>query len=771
MNKKQKKTLISKLPVSAESFEDIFEQSPVGLLLYDKSGHFLKANRASLEILSVKNDRLLKKHSLFDIPFFPKISRASLKGKKTLFFEILLEKGNFSSKGTPNRNNFLRVHVIPVQNKSKKTICYLINIQDITPLKSNERMLEESERTLHTILSASPVGICLVNRERKLGWANDFLLNMIGYSQSEILGKNAHILYPSKKEYTRVGAELYDKMRKKGLGEIDTVWKKKDGTIFNVHIHVRPIFPEDHSSAVIAGIVDITERIKSEQYLSAIVDQSPISMWILDKNGVIKKINDASLNLFKIKEPESIIDEYNIFRDEILKKQGLLKEIKKVYEQDKIIEMNIRYDFKKAFHSKLSSADPLLIDLTVFPVKDPYGNVSHAIVMHRDITELSRLEQQLRQAHKMEAIGRLAGGVAHDFNNILEIISGHVDLARIADNQESCFESLNIIHQAVKRAADLTAKLLGYAREGKYKSEPVDARSIIEDVYILISQTFDKRIKISLNIAGGYHFVECDKGQIEQSLLNLCLNAKDAMSEGGELYLEAQSKTMDDKFVKAHVGSRKGHYVLISVKDTGSGMGSDIKPHIFEPFFTTKEKSYHSGMGLSMVYGIVKNHGGYIDVQTKVGKGTTFNIYLPILEIQKEKDKHTSRKKKVKKVTGTILFVDDECLIISLIKKILEANGYTVLTAQDGFEAEKVLKSSFEDIDLIILDLIMPHMSGKEAFIKLHDLKKDIPIILSSGFSLNEDSQEILNMGAFEYLQKPFDLVKLLQTVQDALNQ
>ncbi|MBN1522311.1 MAG: PAS domain S-box protein [Candidatus Aureabacteria bacterium] len=1083
---KKRKLLISKTKNHPSLYQELyaisFDQSPVGLIIYDIKGRLIKANSAALQVFGLKKPDYLKKHSFFQIPFYPKITLNTLKKGETKSFEATLDFSRAGLKKSGKTETCLRFTVSPLRSLRQKFAYFLVNVEDIGEQIKNRKMLEDSERMLDTILRASPVGIGLVTKARKMGWCNDLLLKMIGYRQEDVLGKDMRLLYDSQKEYQRVGKELYCDMKKRGIGEIDTVWKKKDGSLFDVHIHVRPISPHDPSYGIITGVMDITDRKKaeenirksdellsnifssitdpfyivdknykiiranaaaarlrgyssekelvgktcylclhkrkapcpdcpgiatletlkpavyfhqelekggnlkwtmvqsypifddaknliqvviytrditqrkkieerqnltmeilhrlnqgghgkdvlgdilslikafsrcfavairmteengryyaektlsprllqldskgsphlqclcgdvlsgrtdagypfftpggsfwtnslstyvktlsddalakrlqiclnekyesmaliplkaegkivgllqimyrranalnsniiefyerlgesigltllrihdsqllaeSEQFLSSIIDQSAVSMWVLSRQGTLVKTNHACLKLFHINDPEQIVGKYNIFHDEVFQEMGLTDELKKVYDHGKIVQVNIDYDFRKVVHVSIPTSKPLILDITAFPVKGSHGKVSYSVVMHRDITELSHLEKQLRQAHKMEAIGRLAGGVAHDFNNILEIISGHVDLARISEDKTSAFESLDIIQQAVKRAADLTAKLLGYAREGKYKTETIDARMLLEDVYVLISQTFDKRIVINLNIAPGHHVIECDKGQIEQSLLNLCLNAKDAMPEGGELTMEVEGCIMDTEFVKNHTGAKEGNYVVIRVKDTGWGISDDIKPHIFEPFFTTKEKSYHSGMGLSMVYGIVKNHDGYIDATSEAGTGTTFEIFLPMIKYPKISRPEAAVQKKARKKTASILFIDDEILISSLIKKILEANGYTVFTAQDGFAAENILKENMEKIDLIILDLILPHISGREAFERLHKMKKDIPIVVSSGFSLNEDSQQILNMGAFEYLQKPFDLVKLLQTVQDALN-
>ncbi len=387
----------------------------------------------------------------------------------------------------------------------------------------------------------------------------------------------------------------------------------------------------------------------------------------------------------------------------------------------------------------------------------------------KDITAQKIMEIQFRQSQRMESIGTLAGGIAHDFNNLLMGIQGNtsVMLLDIAPDH-SLYENLKSIQRCVKSGANLTRQLLGFARGGKYVVKPTHINEVIDRTAHIFGRsrkdiTFHRRYNKNILM------VNVDVGQIEQVLLNLYVNAWQAMPNGGDLYLETDNIRLDKDYIDTKPFSVKpGLYVKISITDTGIGMDQKIQQRIFEPFFTTKEVGQGTGLGLASAYGIIKNHGGFITCYSEVGVGSTFNIYLPA-----HAKKDTQSVKVVEEAVGgteTILLIDDEKMIIEVGRRMIESLGYAVVAAGKGDEALTLYRKRHDHIDLIILDMIMPYMGGKEVFNRIKEINPKAKVLLSSGYSLNGQAQEIMAQGCNGFIQKPFDTVELSRKIREILD-
>jgi PAS domain S-box-containing protein len=388
------------------------------------------------------------------------------------------------------------------------------------------------------------------------------------------------------------------------------------------------------------------------------------------------------------------------------------------------------------------------------------------IISVRDITERKELVRQLQQAQKMEAIGTLGGGIAHDFNNLLTGIQGNVSLMLMdMDSTHPYYERLKNIEKQVTSGARLTSHLLGYARKGKYEVKPMNCNRLLEET----SETFGrirKEITIYREFADDLFTVEADQGQIEQVLWNMYVNAADAMPGGGDLILK--SKNVVHQAIRGRLYDPKpGHYVALTVTDTGIGMDKETMERVFDPFFTTKEMGRGTGLGLASAYGIIKSHGGYIDVESKKGEGTTFSIYLPASE--KEIQKVINGTERLVKGTGTILLVDDEEVILEVGRDLLEAMGYRVFIAKDGKEAMDLYRKNQEEIDIVVLDMVMPTMGGGEAYDRIKEINPDVKVLLSSGYSIDSEATEILQRGCDGFIQKPFNMNGLSETIMEIL--
>jgi len=384
-----------------------------------------------------------------------------------------------------------------------------------------------------------------------------------------------------------------------------------------------------------------------------------------------------------------------------------------------------------------------------------------------DISDLKQMEEVLRQAHKMEAIGTLAGGIAHDFNNILMGIQGRASI--LSAELGPCHpqrEHSEAIEEYVKSAAALSKQLLGFARKGRYHIQPLDISKLMLSAAEMFGRTH-KEIRIHKKTHTAPLVVEADEQQIEQVLLNLFINAWQAMPEGGEIYLESASVGLDCNVCRLH-DIEPGRYAKISVADTGIGMDMSTMQRVFDPFFTTKEKDRGTGLGLASVYGIVKNHGGIVNVSSELGCGTTFEIYLPISD-RKIRPKPPVDQELLKGVE-TVLLVDDESIVIDVGKKMLQKLGYRVITVDSGERAVDAIRQKSAEIDLVILDMIMPGIDGGKTFDAIRGIKPDIPVILSSGYSLEGQATEIMQRGCNGFIQKPFNISQLSKIIRKNLN-
>jgi two-component system, cell cycle sensor histidine kinase and response regulator CckA len=418
--------------------------------------------------------------------------------------------------------------------------------------------------------------------------------------------------------------------------------------------------------------------------------------------------------------------------------------------------------------------NPKDLELSVSLIRDPLGQPEGFRGVVRDVSERvqaeqarKKLELQLQQAQKMEAIGTLAGGIAHDFNNILMGIQGNASLLEMRlDPSHPGQEKIKNIEKYVESGTELSRQLLGFARRGKYQVKASDINDIIEKSASMFART-RKEIRVDPQLSPDVWTVEVDRGQIEQALLNLYVNAWQAMPEGGTLYLMTENLYLDESYVQAYKIT-PGRYVKITVADTGVGIDKADMNRIFEPFFTTKEMGRGTGLGLASVYGIIKSHGGHINVYSEKGQGTTFTVYLPASQRQVEQEAK-SAPAEVLKGKETILLVDDEEMIIDVGRGLLGELGYTVIAAKSGPEALDIYRLNRDRIDLVIMDMIMPGMGGGETFDRLKTINPNAKVLLSSGYSINGQASKIMERGCDGFIQKPFNIKQLSAKIREIL--
>jgi PAS domain S-box-containing protein len=494
---------------------------------------------------------------------------------------------------------------------------------------------------------------------------------------------------------------------------------------------------------------------ESERKYQVLVDNASESIFVI-QDGMIKFPNPRTTELFG----------YSAEELENMPFIGL------VHDSDKIAVTKQRERAGKervavstsTFRIVRHSGETIWADANAVSIQ--WGGKPAFLVFLRDVTEKKLMEAELIQAQKMEAIGTLAGGIAHDFNNLLMGVIGYTSLILLDRNEaDPDYEKLKNIEKLVQSGADLTKQLLGFARGGKYEVKPTDLNDLIQKSSEMFGRT-RQEITIHRKYEKDLHPADVDRGQIEQVLLNLYVNAWQAMPGGGDLYLETKNVILDAAHTKLHL-LVPGPYVKISVTDTGTGMDQATQQRIFEPFFTTKEMGRGTGLGLASAYGIIKNHGGMINVESEPGRGSTFSIYLPASDRQVQVEK--VQRVEIVRSTDTVLLVDDQEMILGVGEEMLKVLGYEVFAAQGGEEALAIYREKGDKIDVVILDMIMPAMSGGETYDRLKAINPDVTVILSSGYSIDGQAAEIMARGCNGFIQKPFNIRDLSKKIREVL--
>jgi len=416
------------------------------------------------------------------------------------------------------------------------------------------------------------------------------------------------------------------------------------------------------------------------------------------------------------------------------------------------------------------NGNPLTVESTVSIVKN-HDTVEKLVILNRDITDRKQLEGQLYLSQKLEAIGRLSGGIAHDFNNLLGVIIGYSEaLQRQIGEKHSFREAVDEIHKAGKRAAVLTQQLLAFSRKQVLEPKVLDLNAVVSDVDRMLRRLIGEDIELKISLANGLGLVKADPGQIDQVIFNLAVNSRDAMPDGGKLTLETSNAELDQDDVNQFRYVVPGSYVLLKVSDTGCGMDAELQSHIFEPFFTTKEPGKGTGLGLATVYGIVKQSGGYIWVDSEVGRGTTFKIYLPRVDEPRDVTLPEHRASKYARSPQTVLLVEDEQSLRKLIRSTLVELGHFVLEARDAFEALEIAGKTPGAIDLLLTDVVMPGMSGRALATKLTALRPCTRVLYMSGYTDGAVATHGVLESGITFLRKPFTRTELTERVDEVLS-
>lgn len=751
------------LTESEERYRRIFETASDGIVLLEKGeGHIVHANPAAEKMLGYSEEEYVGK-MLHDIG-------VSL---GTSDFPALMH--------TLKQNGILNYEDVQVKTKSGHYIdtdIYMVdrarlaqcNIRDVserkladTILKEEKRFIEDALNTLKDVFLVSDV------EGRFLRW-NKTLNAVTGYTDTEIALMKPTDLF--KNDDLKRIAEAMQTAAREGSVTIDALLVTKDGRQIPYEFSAALLRDAQGNPIGASGVGrDITDRKQAERDLQAalIKAHEGENRW----EAIMTSMGEG----LSVQDVDFIITYQNqALKDLVGDHRG--EHCYTAYEnRDHVCEgCPVAMAFRDGGIHKMSRTattgkETLHVEITASPLRDIGGNIVAGIELIRDVTDQKKLEDQLLQAQKMEAVGTLAGGVAHDFNNILNVILGYG--AMVMDTLAAGSPAKEDMHEvllAAVRAADLTKRLLSFSRKETVEVQPVNINELILGLQKMLLRIIRESIDFNLDLVDRPLIVQADGGQIEQVLINLAVNARDAILESGRLTISTGLEEVNEEYVAAYGYGRPGRYALITVADTGQGMDAETQKRIFEPFFTTKGVGEGTGLGLAISYGIIQQHSGYIKVYSEPGQGTVFKIYLPLSEEAVPPDTKTEGVVSVKGGHETILVAEDDAALRRLSRIVLESSGYTVITAEDGEDAISRFMENRERISLVLLDMNMPKKNGKEVSAAIRKVCPGMKIVFASGYTMEIITNKELTEAGFDFIQKPFQSKDLLAKVREVLD-
>ena len=751
------KRLDDLLKESEERYRRTFETAKDGIVLLEKNeGHIVHANAAAEKMLGY--------------------SEEEYKGKMLQDIGVPLDMSDFPAvMQSLSRGGIINYDDIQVKTKAGQYIStdiYMVdraslaqcNIRDVTERKRAEEELRFSEDRYRSVVDNIGIGVALISPNMEILTLNKQMRTWFPHLDAAI----RPICYrafnnPPREEIcsycptckTLQDGQVHEAMTETPAGDkviyfriISSPVKDQDGKII----------------AAIEMVEDITERRQTEEklrQLSRAMEQSPSSVIITDLQGNIEYVNPKFTEVTGY-SPEEVRGK----NPRILQSgETPPEEYRKLWET-----ITAGDEWHGVFHNKKKDGTLFWERVSISSVRDTSGAITHFLAVKEDITAQKSLEDQYRQSQKMEVVGQLAGGIAHDFNNILTAVIGYAHMLKmkLKDDEKLGLYADHILSLS-DRAANLTQSLLAFSRKQIMNPRPVNLNEIIGRIDHLLSRIIGEDIKLQSMLSEHAQIVMADPGQIEQALMNLATNARDAMREGGLLTIETETVDIDQSFINKHGFGKEGMFAVISVTDTGIGMDKETRDRIFEPFYTTKEVGKGTGLGLAMVYGIIKQHDGYINVYSESGKGTTFRIYLPLVQATAETLKVTPEViNALETGTETILLAEDETEVRAFNKRMLEEYGYKVIEAIDGDDAIGKFKLHKDKIQLVLLDVIMPNRSGNEVYRAIKAIAPDIKVLFTSGYPA-QHIQGIIAEGS-PFILKPVSPTKLLKKIREVLD-
>jgi two-component system, cell cycle sensor histidine kinase and response regulator CckA len=744
--------------------ETFIAASPVGLAFLDPQLRYLRVNATLAALNGIPPEAHLGRTVA---ELFPKLAESAVP-----ILRGVLESGEPRHEVHVGRRRYgversWYTSYYPVRTADGAVLGVGVLVVEQTERTAIEQVLRRSEARFQAFMDHSPASAWITDANGTMLYTNATYHRMFKLPTHELIGKSVFELYPAEiaeqllaniREVARTGAPI----------ETVEVGPRPDGSIGEFLVYK---FPLEHDSSVfeIGGVaVDITERRRAEQRLAqreerfrALVQHASDLIIVLDGRGAIVEVSPAVTTTLGY-APEELVG--TSARDLIHPEdvQAGEQAFRSVLDQPNA-------PYRATLRTRRAAGgwawlDAVGVNLLLHPA------VEGIVINARDVTERRQLEAQFLQAQKMEIVGRLAGGIAHDFNNILTGIIGYTTLALDGMPRGGLRRDIYEVQQSAMRAANLTQQLLAFARKQVIDPAVLDLNALIDEVAGLLRRLIGEDVALVTQLAPDLWPIRADGGQIEQVLVNLAVNARDAMPEGGRLLIETGNITLESALAEQHLGLAPGAYVLLTVSDTGVGMSDDVRAHAFEPFWTTKELGRGTGLGLATCYGIVRQHGGHIWVESEPGRGASFKVYLPRAELPVA-PLRAAMAGEAPRGSETILLVEDERAVLELAARVLRAHGYTVLEASNGEVALGVLDQlAPHGVDLVVTDMVMPKLGGPALVARLRERGPGVKVLFTSGYSAGETRYHGVHGEGVPFLQKPFSPQVLVRKVREVLD-
>ncbi len=765
------KTLLQQ---SRNYFKAFYQRAPVALQSLAEDGTVLEVNETWLDTLGYQSDEVLGKN------FTAFLTPEEMDGFGQRFSHF---KATGHLKGSlldlKHRNGrIIKGKFYGWVERDEEGVFQRITyaFYDVTKSFVRQRAIAGLQRRNVAILSAAGEGIIGLDEKQRVMFVNPAAAEMLGVPAEELLGRNIHeILHQGEVDSGSLGQKscrirLAMEVPGKKVRLTETLWRR-DGTSFPAELTISPILEGDEIAGALVVFVDVSEQLEKENRLSllaAVVEQTESIVVIFDHQENITYLNPAF---------ERITGHL------VAEMQG--KNVYEVFSPDpehdhSRRELRSNLSQGKAWHGTLQSKkkDGTIFDeeTVIFPIRDDQGRIIGYASIKHDISAQKKLEQQLAQVSKMESIGQLAGGVAHDFNNMLTVINGYAQIVLMRLEKGSrLWYDVREIEKAGERAAGLTRQLLAFSRKQVIMPKALQINDEIAEMEKMLRRLIGEDIELEFLLAENLPLIYADPSQLQQILLNLVVNARDALGEntsGSEKKIKiSTSRTyLDDTYVARHTVSRQGWHVQLQVIDTGAGMSAEVSDHIFEPFFTTKGVGQGTGMGLATVYGIVRQNNGGVYVYSEPGQGTVFKIYWPIMAEKATKGEDKESAEPVVGGNETILLAEDDVGIRKIISRQLGQAGYTVIEAENGKDALEQAGNHQGVIDLLFTDVIMPIMGGKELSEKIKDIYPDIPVLFGSGYTDHNLPEEVIRSDKSQFVNKPYNIRDVMTRIRSLLD-